>query len=448
LVGSTFAFLADRLWLKMKSNSKATRVRVLRRIVVMLLILRMKDLTVANCDYKLSYVFQSARYAEAYCRLLDLSYSRNGVDMSQDLSTSAEAIHRVAPQFTLQEILSQPLLWPVTLNGVRSESERLHLPGKLRNARVLVTGAGSSAFAASAVAAAWPRALAVPTTDLLVDAKRYLLGADALVSLARSGDSPESAAVVELVRALRPDILQIAIVCNEDGALAKAGVDGLIVLDPRTNDLSLVMTSAFSNLTLAGLVLAQPDAAAAKMHEFSKRAAALLPEIDRVCARVASRVHNRIVVLSSSPFLGWAREAGLKVLEMCAGQLPVVTETFLGFRHGPMSFVRPDTVVLCLLSSDPVRRLYEMDLIYELHSKKIGYLVGIADPVESEGLFDDVIPAIAPRADDALRTPCEIVGPQLLGYRLSLCMGLNPDNPSPDGIINRVVQGVRIHPAL
>jgi len=34
----------------------------------------------------------------------------------------------------------------------------------------------------------------------------------------------------------------------------------------------------------------------------------------------------------------------------------------------------------------------------------------------------------------------------LLGYHLSLRIGLNPDNPSPEGVINRVVQGVRIYP--
>jgi tagatose-6-phosphate ketose/aldose isomerase len=51
-----------------------------------------------------------------------------------------------------------------------------------------------------------------------------------------------------------------------------------------------------------------------------------------------------------------------------------------------------------------------------------------------------------PHAADDLRTPFEIVIPQLLGYHLSLRIGLNPDNPSPDGVINRVVQGVNIHP--
>jgi tagatose-6-phosphate ketose/aldose isomerase len=221
----------------------------------------------------------------------------------------------------------------------------------------------------------------------------------------------------------------------------------LVALDPRTNDRSLVMTSAFSNLVLAGHALAQPGAVAAGVAQHSARAARLIPEIEEACRRVAQRAEDRIVVLASSPLLGWAREAGLKTLEMTAGHYSVMAETFLGLRHGPMSFVRSNTLVLCLLSSDAVRRAYEMDLIAELREKRIGYLVGIADPQEAEGLFDAIIPAVAPHENDALRTPYEIVGPQLLGYHLSLNLGLNPDNPSPDGIISRVVRGVRIHPA-
>ena len=351
-----------------------------------------------------------------------------------------------APRYTLPEILQQPFLWPVTLEIVRAASQQMRLSAKLKGARVLLTGAGTSAYAASAVAAAWPRAIAVPTTDLLVDAERYLVNIDAVISLARSGSSPESSAVVDQVRALRPDIQQFAIVCDEDGALSRSSLDGLIVLDPRTNDQSLVMTSAFSNLVLAGLALAQPEATVAAEKQLSTRAGSLLRDIDRACERAAARIRDRIVVLSSSPLLGWQKEAGLKVLEMTAGRFPLVSETYLGLRHGPMSFVTPGTLVLCLLSSDPVRRSYEADLIRELRAKKIGYLVGIADPAESLGLFDQLIPAVAPHTDDALRTPFEILGPQLLGYHLSLLIGLNPDNPSPDGVINRVVSGVRIYP--
>jgi tagatose-6-phosphate ketose/aldose isomerase len=347
--------------------------------------------------------------------------------------------------YTLKEILQQPLLWPVTVASICSAAERLQLPYKLGSGRVLITGAGTSAYAASAVAAAWPSSLALPTTDLLLDTDRYLPHVGALVSVARSGDSPESAAVVERVRARRPDILQLGIVCNEDGALSHAGLDDLIVLDPRTNDHSLVMTGAFSNLVLAGLTLAQSRAVATTVDELSDRASRLLPEIDRASRHVAGSIRDRIVVLSSSPLLGWAREAGLKMLEMTAGSFPLITETYLGLRHGPMSFVRPDTLVLCLLSSDPVRRLYEADLLRELRSKNMGHLVGIAGSTETGDLFDAIIPAVAPNEDDALRTPYEILGPQLIGYHLSLRIGLNPDNPSPAGAINRVVQGVRIH---
>jgi tagatose-6-phosphate ketose/aldose isomerase len=368
--------------------------------------------------------------------------------MSHDQIAPPNDTPLTAPRYTLPEILQQPLLWPVTLEIVSSASQQLQLGEKLKGARVLLTGAGTSAYAASAVAAAWPQAIAVPTTDLLVDAERYLANIDAVISLARSGSSPESTAVVEQIRALRPDIKHLAIVCDEDGALSRSSLDGLIVLDPRTNDQSLVMTGAFSNLVLAGMTLAQPEATAAAVKQSSAHADSLLPDIDRACQRAAASVRDRMVVLSSSPLIGWQREAGLKSLEMTAGRFPLVCETYLGLRHGPMSFVRPDTLVLCLLSSDPVRRNYEADLIRELRAKKIGFLVGIADPEESLGLFDLLIPAVAPHTDDALRTPFEILGPQLLGYHLSLMIGLNPDNPSPDGIINRVVSGVRIHSHL
>jgi len=85
-------------------------------------------------------------------------------------------------------------------------------------------------------------------------------------------------AVVERNSWSPADILQFAIVCDEDGALTHSILTVHIVLDPRTNDQSLVMTSAFSNLVLAGLVLAQPDAIPSTVEAFSKRAAELLPE--------------------------------------------------------------------------------------------------------------------------------------------------------------------------
>jgi tagatose-6-phosphate ketose/aldose isomerase len=348
---------------------------------------------------------------------------------------------------TYREIFQQPDLWPTTLERVDSASTKLDLEKRLAGGRILLTGAGTSAYAAGAVATAGRDCIAVPTTDLLIDTERHLTGVNAVVSLARSGGSPESAAVVERVRSLRPGIFQLAITCNPESALTRSSLDGLIFLDPRSNDRSLVMTSSFSNLVVAGQALFQRQAVGNAVADCAGRARSLLPAIDHACRATAAQVRDRIVMLSSSPLQAWGLEAGLKSLEMTAGTFSVVSETFLGLRHGPMSFVRSDTLVLCLLSNDPVRRLYERDLLRELRAKKIGHLVGIADPAETSDLFDAVIPAVAPGLPDALRTPFEIIAPQLFGYHLSLARGINPDNPSPGGVINRVVQGVTIHPA-
>lgn len=346
---------------------------------------------------------------------------------------------------TWSEIWQQPDLWQNTVDDIQQRAKTLRISFPLQHARVLLTGAGTSAYASAAIASAWPRSIAVPSTDLLLDAERYIDGIDIILSIARSGNSPESLAVVQRVHQIRPEIVHIAITCNASGALAVSPLVQPVLLDPRTNDRSLVMTSSFSNLVLAGLGFIDPVTAARSASSACSNAPEKLARINRQMQAVASRVHDRVLTLSSAPLYGWAQEASLKIIEMTAGKFPSLAETYLGLRHGPMSFVRHDTLILCLLSNDPLRRRYEIDLVRELRSKKLGHLVGITDVPEDADHFDTTIPAMLPNAPDAYRTPFEIVAPQLLGYHLSLCVGLNPDNPSPSGVIHRVVQGMRIH---
>src|SRR3954454_11121687 len=136
---------------------------------------------------------------------------------------------------TWREIQQQPALWPTTAARVQEGIERLQAQTKLKDARVVITGAGTSAYAAAAIAAAWPRSIAVPSTDLLLDTERYIRDATILLSVARSGDSPESMAVVERVRRVRPEVWQFAVTCNPRGGLAISPLVNSIVLDPRTN---------------------------------------------------------------------------------------------------------------------------------------------------------------------------------------------------------------------
>lgn len=309
---------------------------------------------------------------------------------------------------------------------------------------VVITGAGTSAHAATAIAAAWPSARAIATTDLLTDHEDCFGISGILLSLARSGDSPESVGVVKRIQKLYPAIRHFAITCNAEGRLANyPGVKGL-QLDERTNDRSLVMTSSFSNLVLAGLAFKHFSELEQALPRIAVDVGNSLAGLDEKARAIAARPFSRSVILASNSLLGAAREASLKILEMTAGQIPVLTETYLGLRHGPMSFLREDTLVLCFLSSSPDIRRYEQDLLEELRAKNLGEVVVIT-PVELGVSVTHQIRAMAPLLPDRLRTPFEIVFAQLLGLHLSLRAGLDPDNPSPEGVINRVVQGVRLY---
>lgn len=309
----------------------------------------------------------------------------------------------------------------------------------------VITGAGTSAYAAIAIESGWPGSRAIASTELLFDFEEPLSRLNTVVSLARSGDSPESIAVVEKVQKRLPSIRHIALTCNPNGRLANwPGVEA-VLLDPRSNDRSLVMTSSFSNLVLAGITLAHPVDIEKALPLLCAGARTVLERHEAAAKALAADPPSRVVALGSAPLFGAAREATLKVLEITGARIPAIPETYLGLRHGPMSFVDAGTLVLCLISSDPKRRRYEMDLVNELRTKKIGRLVGLAPADAHTSAFDVTVTTEASSLPDYLRTPAEIVFCQLLAYHLSLRFGLDPDNPSPGGVINRVVQGVRIY---
>jgi len=348
---------------------------------------------------------------------------------------------RVRGVQTHQEILQQPDLWLDTVERVR------HCPFRMLVERgaVVLTGAGTSAHAATAIEGAWDGARAIPSTDLLTGSDEFLLEGSTMISLARSGDSPESIGVIDRLQSLRPAIRHFAITCNDNGSLAKRLGNSALILDPRTNDRSLVMTSSFSNLVLAGLCFKNLDLLRKNVGPLADGIRASLCEVEETVEVIARTEPVRAVILASRPLAGLAQEACLKILEMTAGQVVAIPETYLGLRHGPMSFLRHDTLVLCWLSNDPVRRRYEEDLLTELRAKKLGRIVCIGTPLAGPEIADAVVQAAAPDLPDSMRTPFEIVFVQLLAYHLSLRAGHDPDSPSPDGVITRVVQGVRLH---
>ena len=360
----------------------------------------------------------------------------------------ADPIHTDARESRLAfEIAQQPAVWPTTLALVRAA----HVPFDIASASVVLTGAGTSAYAASAVSEAWAGSRAMPTTDLLLQsileiesALPFVRSGGFLLSFARSGNSPESVAVVERFQRYFPKVRHLAIVCDGSGRLARMQGIEVLCLDPRTNDRSLAMTGSFSNLVLAGLCLRRWKDLEESLSAICTRTEDRLPKLHEITEAVASRCGDRMVILTSG-MQALAKEAALKIVELTAGRVTAMSETFLGFRHGPVGFLREETPVLCFLSSDPAKRRYEEDLLDYLRERALGRLIIVGEGVANVQGHDVMLPPIAPELPDELRTPFEIVIAQLLAYHLSRHAGVDPDNPSPNGAITRVVRSFRIH---
>src|SRR6185295_19420602 len=213
---------------------------------------------------------------------------------------------------------------------------------------VVLTGSGSSVYAGECLAPTLQATLrlpvsAVPAGELLTHPASSLppRGPFLLVSLARSGNSPESCGVLDSVREGFPSSQHLVITCNRQGRLATsyAGdprVSTLVLSDP-TCDRSLVMTSSFTNMVLAGLLLGTSDDVSAYLHGCEASAlagASLLLEHGEAVARLARTDYSSAVFLGSGSHQGAARESALKMLEMTSGRVKTLSETYLGLRHG------------------------------------------------------------------------------------------------------------------
>lgn len=387
--------------------------------------------------------------------------------MDAPMLSDLSAWQRLGGAHTAEEIAQQPALWSALAELLQARQSQLDdfLGAALRDPaqRIIFTGAGSSGFIAEMVAdtinAQWPAEVrAIHTTSLLTDPALYLQKdrPTLLVSFGRSGSSPESIAAVELVRGRVDDARFLDITCNPDGELARRGqgrTDTLsLLMPPASCDRAFAMTSSLTCMLLAALTAF--DRAAwpqrlQRLHALSTLGQSALTRWDGAVAALATTAYSRVIYLGSGPLEALAREAALKVLELTAGRVLALANTPLGFRHGPKSTLNGETLVVMLRSAQPLARRYEQDLLNELRRDGIAgrvLSVGPHDDSAEAGDFTLALPAAdAPPLPDPLLAPLWLLVAQCYALQRSAALGLTPDNPFPDGTVNRVVQGVTIH---
>ncbi|TDO12007.1 tagatose-6-phosphate ketose/aldose isomerase [Mycobacterium sp. BK086] len=354
---------------------------------------------------------------------------------------------------TILEIGQQPDVWrEVAMRSDPAVDGFLSDLTARSDLRIILTGAGSSAFIGEIAAAALRRHLgrrvdAIPTTSIVASPLDYLepTTPTLMVSFGRSGNSPESVATTALADELIDDVWHLVITCDADGALGRAhggrSRSRVVATPERTNDTGFAMTSSLTSMLLTCLRLLGP--ATAEDGEALARAAEQLAGRQADIKALAQAKKQRFFYLGSGPLAGLARESALKMLELTAGEVVTYFDSPLGFRHGPKSALDGDTLAIVYVSADPYTQRYDLDIVAEIRAQLGTDAVTV---ISSAAIPDALVLSGLDGLDDALIALPYLVFAQYLALFTALEHGKTPDNPFPSGEVNRVVQGVTIYP--
>ena len=391
-------------------------------------------------------------------------------DMKNFFGTDKEILEEKKSFNTAKEILQQPKLWKEALTLFKdSEKDLLDFFSRINlneEYRIIFTGAGTSEYVGNILEPFLNKNEkkefeSIATTDILNNPLNYFKKGKKtlIVSFARSGDSPESAGVIDIADKLIDEVYHLFITCNKDGALAKRAVGNekifLLLMPEESNDKGFAMTSSFSCMLLSGILA------------FSKNSEEVIEEMLKIIdiaekelknkyieiKEIAEQEHKRIVVLGSGILKGLAQELSLKVMELSAGKIVSVSNTTLGFRHGPKAIVNNETIVFELINQDEYAVKYDEGLLEEMAEDKSADKL-IAYNISSNDLIEESTYKVI-KLDETDRQKIKnrelaslfiyLIYGQIYAFFKSQYLGNTTDNPFPSGEVNRVVKKFKVH---
>lgn len=367
---------------------------------------------------------------------------------------------------TTKEVEQQPELWLETWGIYSDNLDRIekfldNLSKDKNKVKVIFTGAGTSAYvgdiATRHLSLKKNRNLvfeSVATTDIVSNPYLFFNKdiTTLLVSFARSGNSPESIAAVDLANQIVDDIYHLGITCAEEGKLAQVlnGKDNAYVLlmPERSNDKGFAMTGSFTNMLLSSILVFDNEL---NYEDKKNRLESIVDlgrkviERDEEIQKIVDLDFNRVVYLGSGVFTPLTREAQLKILELTAGKVTTCFDSSLGFRHGPKSFVDEKTLVFDFVSTNEYTRKYDIDILNEIKANNIakGIVAITKDNLNEE--FDEFSFDDSRDLEDIFLCFPYILVAQTISIMASIKVNNKPDTPSASGTVNRVVKGVTIH---
>lgn len=369
---------------------------------------------------------------------------------------------------TTTEIKQQPELWAQAYEIYKANKENLNnfienIGKKHGQFRVIFTGAGTSAYVGNSVVPYLKKKNdmkkciieSIPTTDIVSNPYDYLKEdvPTLLVSFARSGNSPESIAALNLGRQIVDNFYHLAITCAPEGKLAQMTKNDehnyLLLMPSKSNDQGFAMTGSFTCMMLSAILIfdnLDSDTEKAYINAIIEMGSNVIERKDEI-HELINKDFNRVVYLGSGGLGGLTQEAQLKLLELTAGKIATGYDSSMGFRHGPKSFIDENTLIFVFVSNNEYTRKYDIDVLEEINGDEIAKLT-CAILVENKNDFSGKTFGFENKYNELpdvyLAFPYILFG-QTISLFTSVKVNNKPDTPSPTGTVNRVVKGVIIH---
>ncbi len=320
---------------------------------------------------------------------------------------------------TYREIKSQTEAWAQAIENAGAVT----LPKTDEYEQLIFTGCGSTYYLSLAAAALYQAltgctARAIPAGELILNPQTILTDRKTLlVAVSRSGSTSETVRAVERFKSAgRGEVLVIS---NYDEVLSRLA--DVKILIPKGQEESVAQTRSFTSMYVAASAFCarmggHTDLLAA-MRDLPQAGNLLLDQYESFAKEIGSNLDlDRFYFLGSGIRHGLACEANLKMKEMTLTHSEPFH--FLEFRHGPMSMVNQNAVVVGMLSD--ANRAHEAKVLSEMEARG-GRVLSLGDK-DAQVQFESGIPE---QARGVLYLPVL----QLMAFYRSVAKGLNPDLP-------------------
>jgi len=337
-------------------------------------------------------------------------------------------------EYTRGEILSQPEVWQTTIQDIQKEFEKVRFFIKdPYSKKYIVMGCGSTYYLAISAAYLLRKkgftASACPSSEFVFFADSVDLHETVIIMISRSGTTTETLWAMDKVRKEMSGSKIIVITVRPDAPLAKNS--DLVLAAPQADEKSVAQTRSFTSMHICAQFLSEMlsgkssdftrlESLPEKLRQLQNRYSSLMEEIGNDL-----RI-KRFFILGGGPLYGIACEAMLKTKELAL----TWSEAYhpLELRHGPMSIVDDQAIVIGLISDR--QQTAEASVMRDMKRLGARTLVFTDNIQQSDWSEMDHVVEIKSGLDEQQRGVLYLPLIQWLGFNHSLAKGYDPDNPT------------------